>query len=310
MNPSMNKHTKARKAFWVASLIGLLATSACAGGSEMDRGTEPASREALLGWLVDRFGSAEEEPGPDDPEALPPFVGGDNDCFMIQAYFPREALQEMLPPGLTIPDASVMEASFPDVAFRAESHPFMLSFCHGSNIHDVLTRLDVPVQEEIMFVFPVEYTDDAGHAHLCSYVPVLYLDSLVGVLGGLFFGLRKEWHAYLQHGQEDDGNRWWSISELVDASFELQPGDEAARLPHFMEQTFANPFVTLSYPQPVPRLLFYQARIYPDAVRRASAAFYWHYRGTTISEHEGTSSVQADYHFTMSLPETGSKYFK
>ena len=77
-------------------------------------------------------------------------------------------------------------------------HPFMLSFCHGADIHDVFTGIDVPEQEELMFVFPVYYKEQ-----VCSFIPVLYLDSLMGVVGGLYYGLRKEYHPEMQVEQTD-----------------------------------------------------------------------------------------------------------
>ena len=90
----------------------------------------------------------------------------------------------------------------------------MLSFCHGSKIHDVFTKIDVPQQEELMFVFPVMY----NNTKLCSYVPVLYLDSALGVAGGLYYGLRKEYHPEMKHN-ETDHSKSWHIDKIIDASF-------------------------------------------------------------------------------------------
>ena len=190
------------------------------------------------------------------------------------------------------------------------SDPFMLSFCHGSNIHDVFTEINVPEQEEIMFVFPVMYTHTDGEMYLCSYVPVLYLDSLAGVIGGLYFGLRKEYHPDIKHGETDAVSKWWSLKDILDASFVMQTDEDIDKLPGFFEQTFENPFITISYPLPFPKTVFYQARVYPDTLRNASETFYWDYRGTTVQNSEDTSSVYSEYWFTMSQPMNARKYFR
>jgi hypothetical protein len=37
-----------------------------------------------------------------------------------------------------------MKDFYPETILIDGQHPFMLSFCHGSNIHDVFTKIDVP----------------------------------------------------------------------------------------------------------------------------------------------------------------------
>ena len=91
-----------------------------------------------------------------------PLVVGENVCYMVQAYFPKDALNALLPNRLTIPDDATMTRYYPDTELKVDAHPFVMSFCHGSNIHDVFTEINVPEQEEIMFVFPVSYTHDDG----------------------------------------------------------------------------------------------------------------------------------------------------
>ncbi len=129
----------------------------------------------------------------DKQDSLPissfePMVTGHNSSCMAQAYFPRTALEAMLPEYLAIPDDDTMARYYPETELQADTHPFMLSFSHGSDIHDAYTNMNVPEQDEIMFVFPVIYTDDDGVMHMSSYVPVLYLDSFFGVLGGTYKG--------------------------------------------------------------------------------------------------------------------------
>lgn len=238
-----------------------------------------------------------------------PLVVGDNTCYMVQAHFPKDALNALLPDHLTIPDDDTMTRYYPGTELKVDAHPFMLSFCHGSNIHDVFTEINVPEQEEIMFVFPVIYTHNDGDMYLCSYVPVLYLDSFAGVVGGLFFGLRKEYHPEMKHGEDAAMSKWWDIEDIIDASFVMQTGEEMSKLPSFFEQTFANPFVTISYPLPFPTMVFYQADVYPDTIRMASETFEWNYRGTTVRDSWDTWSVYSEYYFTMSQPMKARKYF-
>ena len=238
-----------------------------------------------------------------------PIVTGHNSCYMAQAYFPRRALEAILPEHLAIPDDETMAKYYPETELHTHSHPFMLSFCHGSGIHDVYTNMNVPEQEEIMFVFPVIYTHSDGVKHLSSYVPVLYLDSLFGMVGGLYFGLRKEYHRRMKHAEDATGVKCWSIEGILEASFDTQAGQDMEKLPHFYEQIFSNPFVTVSYPQPLPKMLFYQARVFPSIVRGASETFYWNYKGETVRNGDMSSSVFSEYSFAMSRPMNSKKFF-
>ncbi len=126
---------------------------------------------------------------------------------------------------------------------------------------------------------------------------------------GQFFGLRKEYHPEMQHGEDATISKWWSIEDIFDASFVKQTDEDMAELPGFFEQTFANPFVTISYPLPFSTMVFYQANVYPDTVRMASETFYWNYRGTTVRDSWDTWSVYSEYSFTMSWAMKGRRYF-
>ena len=72
-------------------------------------------------------------------------------------------------------------------------HPFTLMFSNCNNVHDVMTEIELRPYRELMFFIPVTYTHE-NEEQLCSYVPVLYLEYLIGVIGGLYLGLRKEFH--------------------------------------------------------------------------------------------------------------------
>jgi hypothetical protein len=161
-----------------------------------------------------------------------------------------------------------------------------------------------------MFVFPVTYTHDDGATHLSSYVPVLYLDSLLGMVGGLYFGLRKEYHSGMEYGEHAANARWWSVEGILDASFETRTDEDMEKLPHFYGQTFSNPFVTVSYPLPFSKMMFYQARMLPSIVRRASERFYWNYKGETVKNGDGNMAVFSEYSFAMSRPTNRKKFFE
>jgi len=45
---------------------------------------------------------------------------------------------------MSIPDAEIMKEKYHDAPLVDGMHPFMLSFCHGKDIHDVFTKIDVP----------------------------------------------------------------------------------------------------------------------------------------------------------------------
>jgi hypothetical protein len=250
-----------------------------------------------------------QHPERETASARAPFVAGDNVCYMARGYFPRVALEGILPRQLAIPDDSVMQRHYPETGLRDDAHPFMISFCHGSGIHDLLTMRDVPEQEEIMFVFPVMYRENDGDGHLCSYVPVLYLDSLPGVIGGLVFGLRKEHHPAMEHGDDAFSDGWWRIDGIVDASFEPHSDDALSSMPSFVQQTYANPFVTVSYPLPVPKTVFYEAVVHPHRIRKATGTFSWQYQGTTVQSDDDAWSIYSEYSFTMSLPVSAAEYF-
>lgn len=228
---------------------------------------------------------------------------------MAQAYFPRSLLETILPGHLSIPDDETMSRYYPETELRTDGLPFLLSFCHGSGIHDVHTKVNVPDQQEIMCVLPVTYTHGDGSRYLGSYVPVLYLDSLLGVLGGLYFGLRKEFHRGMQHGESAGNSRWWRVENIIDASFEAQVDEDEDKLPQFYEQMFCNPFITVSYPLPLTKMRFYQARVSPTIVRAARQTFYWNYKGETVRNTDSGSAVFTEYSFSMSRPMSNKKFF-
>ena len=161
-----------------------------------------------------------------------------------------------------------------------------------------------------MFVFPVTYTRADGNSCLTSYVPVLYLDSLLGMVGGLYFGLRKEHHRGMKFGETNAQARWWSIEGILEASFEALFSADMKALPRFFKQVFSNPFVTASYPLPFSRLMFYQARVNASTVCSARERFFWEYNGQTVTNGEKSTAVFCEYSFAMSRPMNKEQFFK
>ena len=244
------------------------------------------------------------------PEPFDTLVVGKNNCYMIQAYFPKDELSALLPRRLTIPDDDIMAEYYPKTELKKDAHPFMMSFCHGSDIHDVHTKMRVPEQEELMFLFPVMYKHRNGEHHLCSYSPVLYLDSFMGVMGGLIYGLRKEFRPRMEHGETTNVSGWWHLDGVIEASFKTRPDGELTEMPNFYAQTFENPFVTMSYPLPRAKLVFYQSIVEQGETRIADEEFYWNYKGTTVIKSESTKSVYANYSFSMSWPMKAKRFFE
>ena len=236
------------------------------------------------------------------------FLEGNNDCYMIQAYFPKESLLEFLPDDLTLPQDVDMKKYYPDTPLKEGEHPFLASFCHGSEIHDILTDKSVPEQEELMFLFPVIYTHSDGIKYLCSYSPVLYLDSRLGVTGGLYYGLRKEYHPEMEYDEPTDSSKWWRIEDILDASFE-QTGVDLKEAPLFFKQILSAPFVTMSYPQPFVTMVFYQSKVYEEKVRNSKASLWWNYNDSDIYDWEDTVSIYSKYFFTMSKPMNRNKFY-
>lgn len=230
-----------------------------------------------------------------------PVVEGNNSCFMSASHVDEAVLEKMLPAELSVPDSKVLQEAFPQLGVSRGKVPFMLSFCHGSNCHDVFTRLNVPEQEELMFVFPVMYK-----GQLCSWIPVLYLDSFLGVIGGLYYGLRKQWHpsqiGWFHTIDNSPNDKSWKVKDVIDASF--SSSGEVVDLPHFFAKLFDNPFVTLSYAN---NYVLYKAEIYPTKVSKAKQErLHWRYWNTDFKD--SVLSVFAEYYFTMGLPISGDKW--
>jgi hypothetical protein len=77
-----------------------------------------------------------------------------------------------------------------------------------------------------MFVFPIFY----DKKHMVSYPPVLYLNSSEGVAGGLYYGLRKEYHPEMKTSQTHDSKEW-HIKDIINGVFTKNSTENVGDVP-------------------------------------------------------------------------------
>jgi len=233
-----------------------------------------------------------------------PILTGDNLSYMAAGYFPGEELEKILPPAMSIPSDEMMAEKYPTVKKIEGMHPFLLMFSNCYHVHDVMTEIELRPYRELMFFFPVIYTHKEEQ-QLCSYIPVLYLEFFIGVVGGLYLGLRKEYHPKMKD-LETDTSKSFIIKDILDASFEKDSTDSTRELDPFFIQIFENPTVTVSY---LNRTFFYTTKVYPAKVLDTSHTYEWRYKGSVIKSNENTFASYAEYNFTTSQAMRYKAYF-
>ena len=65
------------------------------------------------------------------------------------------------------------------------------------------------------------------------------------------------------HKTENRAN--WYIKDIIESNFQKNGSDRY--MPQFINQSFANPFVTISYKEFGAKTWFYQAKVYPSVVQ-------------------------------------------
>lgn len=234
------------------------------------------------------------------------FVVGDNSCYMAVVWMNETKIRFMLPDSMAlIPDNIRKEIFQVEKNLQNDdTYPILLSFCHGKNIHDVLSEINVPEQEEIMIVIPVMYNDQkSDKSHVCSFIPVLYLNSILGVIGGLSFGLRKQYHpssgigGWFEVIENAAGHKTFHIKDVIKASFTHNTlSKEIIQMPKFISTLFEIPFVSVSY---FGSHVSYNAAIHSTTIRSADVEHLsWTYKNTVASTV--TDSVYVEYNFAMS----------
>jgi hypothetical protein len=233
-----------------------------------------------------------------------PMLTGNNRSYLAVGYFPRAELEKLLPRAMSIPSDEIMANAYPTAKKIEGMHPFTLMFSNCYDVHDVLSEIKLRPYRELMFFIPVTYTH-GSEERLCSYVPVLYLEYLVGVIGGFYLGLRKEFHPRMKD-VETETSKTFSIKGILEASFERTSMSSSKELDPFFTQTFKNPTVTVSY---LNRTYFYTTTVSPTKVFDASPRFEWRYKGAVIKSNEETVTNYAEYSFTTSQAMRYDAYF-
>jgi hypothetical protein len=233
-----------------------------------------------------------------------PMLTGNNLSYIAVGYYPREELEKFLPPAMSIPSDEVMTEKFPTVKKIEGTHPFTMMFSNCNNVHDVMTEIELRPYKELMFFIPVTYTHKKEE-QLCSYIPVMYLDYFLGVIGGLYLGLRKQYHPTMID-RKTDTSESFVIKDILDVSFQQTSTNSSQELDPFFTQTIENPTVTVSY---LNQTYFYTTRVYPERVLDASPVYEWSYKGSVIKSNEDTFANYSEYCFTTSQAMRYEKYF-
>ncbi len=233
-----------------------------------------------------------------------PILTGNNSSYIAVGYYPTEALEKILPRAMSIPSHDLMSKEYPTVKKLEGMHPFTMMFSNCRNVHDVMTDIELRPYRELMFFIPVIYTHKEEQ-QLCSYIPVLYLEYLIGVIGGLYLGLRKEFHPKMKD-IETDTSKSFVIEDILDATFHKREMPARQELDPFFTQTFKKPTVTVSY---LNRTYFYTTSVYPTRVLDASPVYKWYYKGSVIKNNEDTFANYSEYSFTTSQAMRYQAYF-
>ncbi len=234
-----------------------------------------------------------------------PFLTGNNLAYFVVAYYPIDALERFLPRAMSIPSEQVMAEKYPTVKKIKGMHPFMMQYANCHNVHDLMTNITLRPYEEIQANFPVIYTHKSGEQHLCTHVQLMYLEYLLGVIGGLYFGLRKQFRPSMKV-EETDTSRSWVIPNILDASFKQTSHESSEELDPFFAQAFINPTVSFSY---FNRYRFYTQTVYPKKVLDASSDNEWRYKNSVIKSDDNTFANYSEYDFTVSQVMSYEGYF-
>lgn len=229
---------------------------------------------------------------------------GNNVSNLVLGYYPKKELEKILPAAMSIPSDEIMAEKYPTAKKVEGMHPFTMMFSNCNNVHDVMTEMELRSYREHFPLFPVIYTHK-NEERLCSYIPVMYLDYLLGVIGGLYLGLRKQFHPGMKD-IETDTSKSFVIKDTLNVSFRKDPASSGRELDPFFVQTLENPAVTVSY---IGATYFYTTTVTPTKVLDTSHEFEWNYKGSVIKNSEDTFANYAEYCFTTSQAMRYDAYF-
>jgi len=233
-----------------------------------------------------------------------PFITGNNLSYYVTGYIPQDEFKKILPKNMSIPADDILAKAYPTIKKIPGMHPCLLMFSRCYNVHDVITQLDLRPYLELLFYFPVIYKD-MGEERLCSYLPVLYLDFLLGTLGGLFLGLRKEFHPGLTYSETDITSSF-NIKDLLTTNFSRESLEPRQVLDPFFVDVFRKPTATVSY---LNKTVFYTTTVQPKKVFNCEAAYRWNYKDSLIKSSENTYANYCEYSFSTSWAMNYKKYF-
>jgi hypothetical protein len=135
-------------------------------------------------------------------------------------------------------------------------------------------------------------------------VPVLYLDYLIGVVGGLYLGLRKQFRPRMGDLEAEASSRF-TVGTVLDAGFE-QLGTGCGDLHPFFARTLDNPTTTRSY---FGRTRFYTTTVDATKVTEVAADVVWRFKGSEVRNDEGFPAHHVEYRFTTSQAMSYGAYF-
>ena len=233
-----------------------------------------------------------------------PILEGNNKSYLTVGYFPKDELKKLLPKHMSIPSDDIMNKEYPTITKQNGKHPFLMMFSNCFNVHDIITEIDLRPYKEIMFFIPVIYTYK-GEGQICSYIPELYLDYLIGVIGGLYLGLRKHFHPRMIN-KRDELSESFFIKNILNVNFTDISTENKNELDFFFKQIFKFPAITRSY---FNRIRFYQNNVYTSKVVDASSQFKWKYKEVIIQNDEKPLSCYAEYNFTTSQAMSYNSFF-
>ncbi len=226
-----------------------------------------------------------------------PVIAGLYETDMSSAYFPKKELEKILPKGMSIPSDEIMSEKFPTVKKIEGMHPFLLQASTGSNVRPPQVNIYTPPYEEIMFYFPVIYTH-GNEQQLCSYVPVLYLNFLFGVIfGNWYWKFRKEYKPRMKIEKSDAG-RNYTVKDIISMNFNRTSGNNKMELDPFFVQMYKNPTLLVSNSN---KTLFYTTEVFSiTKVLDISPVYEWNYKGSVIRNNEYTFGHYSEFTFSIS----------
>lgn len=226
-----------------------------------------------------------------------PVITGIYEADMALAYFPSKEVEKFLPQAMSIPSDRIMTEKYPTVKKIEGMHPFLLQGSTGSKVRPLIYNGNFRAYQEIMFYFPVIYKH-GNEEQLCSYVPVLYLEYLFGViLGNLYFKFRKEYHPEMII-EDNDKTKNYIVKDIINVNFHRTSNKNRKELDPFFVQTFENPTVTVSY---LNQTYFYHTNVFSiTKVLDTSPVYEWNYKGSVIKNNKNTFGNYSEFTFTLS----------